>query len=311
MLVKSHEFYFNTISESINFAFKATKGTAIMKNLQDTFLLSNGTTIPCLGFGTWQIKEQAATTAVLNAIECGYRHIDTAAVYENESEVGDAIRTAGIPRNQLFITSKLWNNNKTVKQARQAFEETMKRLQLDYLDLYLIHWPAVPNMDPDWLQTNREKWRALENLHAEGRIRAIGVSNFLPHHFEPLLADVNITPMVNQIEVHPGFPQHAAVAYCHKHKIQPQAWSPLGKGEVLNAPEIKTIAKKHGKTPAQVCLRWCLQNNVLPLTKTVSPERMKSNADIFDFTLAPEEISILDSLPPCGGGCINPDTRTF
>lgn len=282
-----------------------------MKSLNDTFLLPNGTAIPCLGFGTWQIKEQAATTAVRNAIACGYRHIDTAAVYENETEVGEAIRNGGIPRNQLFITSKLWNNNKTVEQSRQAFEETMKRLQLDYLDLFLIHWPAVPNMDPDWQRTNREKWRALESLHAEGRIRAIGVSNFLPHHFETLLPDVDIVPMVNQIEVHPGFPQHAAVAYCREHNILPQAWSPLGSGAVLDAPEIIATAKKHEKSAAQVCLRWCLQNGVLPLTKTVSPERMNSNADIFDFTLDTEDMETLNALPPCGGGCINPDTRTF
>lgn len=282
-----------------------------MKNLQDTFLLSNETTIPCLGFGTWKINGQTATTTVRNAIEYGYRHIDTAAVYENETEVGKAIRSTSVPRNELFITSKLWNNNKTAEQARHAFDETMNRLQLDYLDLYLIHWPAVPSVDSNWKQTNREKWGALEKLYTEGRIRAIGVSNFLPHHLEPLLKDADISPMVNQIEVHPGFPQHDAVAFCHDHHILPQAWSPLGNGQVLEIPEVNTIAVKHGKFPAQICLRWCLQNTVLPLSKTVSPKRMKENADIFNFTLDAEDMAVLNTLPPGGGKCLDPDARTF
>lgn len=282
-----------------------------MKFLHDTFRLSNGVHIPCVGFGTWQIKGAAATEAVCAAIACGYRHIDTATVYENEAAVGEAIRACGLPRDQLFVTSKLWNTNKTVDEARRAFDASMSRLGLDVLDLYLIHWPAVPNMDPDWRRTNREKWRALEHLHTEGRVRAIGLSNFLPHHLEPLLADADIAPLVNQLEIHPGHPQHETVACCRAHAILPQAWSPLANGQVLDVPAVRAIADKHGKTPAQVCLRWCLENGVLPITKTTSPARMRANADIFNMTLDDEDRSRLDALPPCGGACIDPDTRTF
>ncbi len=282
-----------------------------MKSLQDCFSLSNGIHIPCLGFGTWQIKGDDAVLAVEKAIATGYRHLDTATVYENESCVGEALRNSGIPRDSLFITSKLWNNNKTFDQALHAFDESMARLKLDTLDLYLIHWPAVPSMDPDWERTNRDKWRAMERLYHDGRVRAIGVSNYLPHHLISLLNHAEIPPMVNQLEIHPGFPQQDALAFCNSHNILAEAWSPLACGKVLEVPVLKSIAQQYSKNPAQICLRWCIQKGVLPLTKTTSPARMIENSRIFDFTISDEDMDTINHLPPCGGACINPDERKF
>lgn len=282
-----------------------------MKSLQDCFTLSNGIGIPGLGFGTWKIKGDDAVTAVENAIANGYRHVDTATVYENESPVGDALRNSGLPREALFITSKLWNNNKTFDQVLRAFDESMARLKLDILDLYLIHWPSVPGLDPDWERTNHEKWRAMERLYKDGRVRAIGVSNYLPHHLIPLMDHADILPMVNQLEIHPGFLQQETLAFCKKHHILPEAWSPLACGKVLDVPALKTIAEKHSKTTAQICLRWCLQNDVLPLTKTTSVARMIENSDLFNFSISNDDMDLINSLPPCGGACINPDERKF
>ncbi len=282
-----------------------------MKNLQDSFTLSNGIDIPCLGFGTWQIKGNDATKAVISAIETGYRHIDTATVYENEAFVGDAVRNCGISREALFITSKLWNNNTSFDLTFDAFEQSMDRLKLDYLDLYLIHWPCVPSLDANWERINSEKWRALETLYTDGRVRAIGVSNYLPHHLTPLMDRADIMPMVNQLEIHPGYPQLTTLAFCKQHNILAEAWSPLARGNVFDVPELKTIAKKLSRTPAQICLRWCLQKGVLPLTKTTSTSRMCENAAIFDFSIPEADMTLIDRLPPCGGSCINPDERKF
>ncbi len=282
-----------------------------MKNLQDSFTLSNGIDIPCLGFGTWQIKGDEATKAVIKAIETGYRHIDTATVYENETSVGDAVRNCGLPREALFVTSKLWNSNTTFDKAIDAFDESMSRLKLDYLDLYLLHWPSVPSIDANWERTNSEKWRALETLYTDGRVRAIGVSNYLPHHLTPLMDSADIMPMVNQLEIHPGHPQQATLRFCKTHNILAEAWSPLASGKVLDVPELKAIAEKLSRTPAQICLRWCIQNGVLPLTKTTSADRMKENSDIFGFSISEADMTVINNLPPCGGSCINPDERKF
>ena len=279
---------------------------------KDSFTLTNGVEIPCLGFGTWRLKAGAECyEAVKHAIRIGYRHIDTAAIYENEASVGQAVRNGEIPRRELFITSKLWNTSRTFDQSLRAFDESMTKLNLDYLDLYLIHWPSVLGIDKDWERTNREKWRALEQLYFDGRIRAIGVSNFLPHHLLSLLEQATVSPMVNQLEIHPGYPQTDTVAFCQSHGILPEAWSPLARGSILDVPELKTLAGKLSRSPAQVCLRWCLQNGVLPLTKSSSPERMAANADLFEFSIPEDDMRTINLMPPCGGSCINPDDRTF
>ena len=282
-----------------------------MKNLQACIKLSNGVDIPCLGYGTWHITGDDATKVITNALACGYRHIDTAAAYENEAAVGQAIRNSGLPREELFITSKLWNDNTTFDQSLRAFDDSMARLKLDYLDLYLIHWPAIKSRDADWELTNREKWRALEALYQSKRVRAIGVSNYLPHHLTPLLDQATVCPMVNQIEIHPGYPQTATREFCQAHNILVQAWSPLAGGKVLAVPELKKIAAKLSKTTAQICLRWCQQNGVLPLVKTTSSARMAENSAIFDFSIPEADMKIINNLQPCGGPCINPDERDF
>lgn len=282
-----------------------------MKPLSSSFTLANGVAIPALGFGTWQIKDGPdAVRAVAAALRLGYRHVDTAAVYGNEASVGTAVRESGLPRTEVFVTSKLWNTAKTYDLAMQAFDESMAKLGLDVLDLYLLHWPAVEKLDADWVRTNREKWRALERLHQDGRIRAIGVSNFRPHHLKPLLDAADVAPMVNQLEIHPGFAQEETVAFCKAHGILAQAWSPLACGKALAIPEVQAIAARHGRTPAQVCVRWCLQNGVLPLTKTTNETRMRENTDVFGFELTPDDLCAIAGLPTCGA-CLDPDTRNF
>ena len=282
-----------------------------MKNLNSSFTLANGVAIPALGFGTWQIKDgSGAVRAVAAALRLGYRHVDTAAIYGNEASVGAAVRESGLPHAEVFVTSKLWNTAKTYDLAMQAFDESMTKLGLEALDLYLLHWPAVEKLDADWVRTNREKWRALERLHQDGRIRAIGVSNFRPHHLQPLLDAADVAPMVNQLEIHPGFAQEQTVAFCKAHGILAQAWSPLACGKALAIPEVRAIAARHGRTPAQVCVRWCLQNGVLPITKTTNEARMRENADVFGFELTPDDQRAIAGLPPCGA-CLDPDTRNF
>ena len=279
---------------------------------QDPFILSNGVGIPCVGFGTWRIPPgQDTVNAVSEAIRLGYRHFDTAKVYNNEESVGVAVRNSNVQREQIFVTTKLWNENKTRSSVLEAFETSMTNLGLEYLDLYLLHWPAVEKTDGEnWRAVNIEKWRALESLYKDGRIRAIGVSNFLPHHLQALMDEAEIVPMVNQLEIHLGFPQKETVDFCLAHDIRPQAWSPIARGLVLGESTLISIAEKLRRTPAQICLRWILQNGVIPLPRSQKPERMAENAAIFDFTISASDMEALDALPPCGGSCSNPDERT-
>ncbi len=279
---------------------------------KDPFILANGVGIPCIGFGTWRIPAGLDTVnAVSEAIRLGYRHFDTATVYKNEESVGVAVRNSDVPRGQIFVTTKLWNTNKTRSAVMAAFEESMAKLKLDYLDLYLLHWPAVEKTDGDnWRAVNMEKWHALETLYKEGRIRAIGVSNFLPHHLQALMDEAEIVPMVNQLEIHPGFPQKKTVDFCISRGIRPQAWSPIARGLVLGNPTLVSIAGKLGRTPAQISLRWILQNGVIPLPRSQKPERMAENAALFDFNISASDMEALNSIPPCGGSCSNPDERT-
>ena len=283
-----------------------------MTGITDTFVLANGVKIPCLGFGTWQTPDgEVAAESVRTALEAGYRHIDTAAVYRNEKGVGEGIRMSGIGRGEIFVTSKLWNADRGYEPALAAFEATLARLGLDYLDLYLIHWPAAKGAPEQWQKTNAETWRAFEHIYQSGRVRAIGVSNFLTHHLEPLLPAAEVRPMVDQIEYHPGYRQEETQAYCGKYGILVEAWSPLGTGKMLSNETLITIAAKYGKSAAQLCIRWCLQNNTLPLVKSVTPSRIFENAQVFDFVIDEGDMRTINALPYFAGSGFHPDRVDF
>lgn len=281
-----------------------------MKKISDTFSLNNGCKIPCVGFGTMQTDGDAAVTAVRAAIKAGYRHIDTAAVYGNEASIGEALKNTGVPRSELFVTSKLWNAERGYEKTKAAFKKTMIDLQLDYLDLYLIHWPASAHQFSDWETVNKETWRAMTDLCKAGLIRAIGVSNFLPHHLAALM-ETEIQPMVNQIEYHPGQMQEETITFCKENNILVEAWSPLGTGRMLSNPQLQEISNKYEKSVAQLCIRWCLQNDVLPLPKSVTPSRIIENTAVFDFVISDEDMVTINSIPYLGGSGLHPDKVNF
>lgn len=281
-------------------------------SLTSPMKLSNEVQIPGMGFGTFQTPAEVTRKVVLEALDAGYRHIDTAAVYGNEAEVGQAVRDSGLNRQDVFVTSKLWNSERGYDKTLAAFDKTMDRLGLDYLDLYLIHWPANrKQFGADAPRINAETWRAFEELYRSGRIKAIGVSNFLPNHLEELLATCQVQPMVDQIEVHPGWPQAEAVRYCHRHNIAVEAWAPLGEAAILSDDVIKAVADKYGHTPAQVCLRWEVQQGIIPLPKSVHQDRIRENTLIFDFELSEDEMDLIGSRRHIGGHCQVPDQVTF
>ncbi|MEE1304691.1 MAG: aldo/keto reductase [Agathobacter sp.] len=271
--------------------------------------LSNGNEIPLVGFGTYKIKDSnEAYNSVKMALEAGYTHIDTAAYYENEAMVGKAIRESGIPREELFVTSKLWKTELGYEKAMAGFERTMKEIGLDYLDLYLIHWPASPTHEENWEEINLETWRAFIDIYKSGKVKAIGVSNFLPHHLKALMG-TEIVPMVNQIEIQPGFMQKETVDYCRENGIIVEAWSPLGRGRVLDNPLLMELAAKYGKTVAQISLRWEVQNGIVTLPKSTHEERIKSNFDIFNFELSSEDMAKIDAMEPYGNTGHHPDDK--
>lgn len=282
-----------------------------MKLQPAVFTLSNGVEIPSLGFGTWRMEEGPETqAAVEDALAQGYRHIDTASFYQNEKSVGRAVRASGLKRGEVFVTSKVWNQDRGYEKTLAAFDRTMENLGLDYLDLYLIHWPAAAHQYDNWEAVNRQTWRALVELYRAGRVKAIGVSNFLPHHLRALL-ESEVVPMVDQIEFHPGCQQKETLACCREHGILVEAWSPLGRGRVLGEPLLAELGQKYGKSPAQICLRWCLDQGVLPLPKSVTPARIRENLDVFDFALSPEDLARMAALPPFGGSGHDPDKIDF
>lgn len=273
-----------------------------------TFKLNNGIAIPAIGFGTYKLPEGTECVAAIKmAIESGYRLIDCAAAYGNERSVGVAIEECGVDRNELFVTSKVWAADRGYDSTLRAFEKSVTDLKLDYLDLYLIHWPADPAKDENWREINAQTWRALERLLAEGRVKAIGVSNFMPVHLNALIDDSEIIPAVNQIEYNPGCQQHECVALCRLHNIIVEAWSPLGRGRVLDNPSLDEIAKRHHKSTAQICLRWEFQQRVVSLPKSANRERIEQNIDIFDFELSADEMGVIDSLQPFGQSGLAPD----
>lgn len=282
-----------------------------MKKLTDGYTLANEYEIPCVGFGTWQTPDgQTAIDAVKSAIAAGYRHIDAAAVYGNEISVGQGIKESEISRDELFVTSKVWNTERGYEKTMLAFNKTLEDLQLDYLDLYLIHWPAASHQYENWEQINLDTWKDMTELYKAGKIRAIGVSNFLPHHLDALMK-TEVPPMVNQIEFHPGLTQQKVVAYCKEHGVLVEAWSPLGTGRVLQNEQLQAIATKYNKTVAQLCIRWVLQNGVLPLPKSITPSRIVENTQIFDFEISAEDMAIINSMPSFGGSGLDPDKIDF
>lgn len=253
--------------------------------------LNNGLKMPQLGYGVWQVEDEEAKPAVLKAIETGYRSIDTAMIYGNEKGVGDAIKESGVPREELFITTKVWNSDQGYEQTLKAFDDSMERLGLDYLDLYLIHWP-MPSED-----TYVDTYKALEKLYADGRVKAIGVCNFDIDHLQRLLDECDVKPVLNQVECHPHLVQKELKAFCQENDIYVEAWSPLMQGGiVLENDIVKAIAEKHGKTSAQVILRWHLQNGSIVIPKSVTPSRIEENFNVFDFELTAEDMEQITSL---------------
>lgn len=283
-----------------------------MKSLKDTYTLSNGVKIPCIGFGTWQVENgDIAIASVKEAIAAGYRHIDTAAAYGNEEGVGRAIRESGIERDEIFVTSKLANPDHGYDRTMAAFDRTMNALGLDVLDLYLIHWPNPKPFRDSWQEANAGTWKAFEALYAAGRIRSIGISNFMERHIDALLETATVVPMVNQIRLCPGDTQDALVAYCREKDMLLEAYSPLGLGQVFDIPELKAIAERTGHTVAQVVLRWHLQMGFLPLPKSVTPARIRENADLFSFELSDADVRTISGLKGCCGTQSDPDTTSF
>ncbi|MGE7904343.1 aldo/keto reductase [Peribacillus sp. NPDC094092] len=276
----------------------------MISNIGETITLHNGVKMPQLGFGVFKVKSGNETVeSVKKAIEVGYRAIDTAAIYENEEGVGQAIRECGVPREELFITSKVWNTEQGYETTLQAFDDSINRLGLEYLDLYLIHWPGKDK----YLET----WRALEKLYKDGKVKSIGVSNFHVHHLENLLANSEVKPVVNQIELHPLLTQVEIRDYCAKHEIKVESWSPLGRGNLLEEPTINHIAKKHGKSSAQVLIRWHLQHDLVVIPKSITPSRIEENAEVFDFSLSLNEMNQIDALNKNERFGSNPDELLF
>lgn len=282
-----------------------------MKNISETFELVNGCKIPSIGFGTWRLSDgYEVISAVSKALECGYRHIDTAAAYRNENGVGEAIGRSGIDRSELFVTSKLWNTERGYRKTLQAFELTMQNLGLDYLDLYLIHWPASESQYKNWDELNLDTWRAMTELYEQGRVKAIGVSNFMEHHLDSLMK-TPVKPMVNQIEYHPGYMHNEVVDYCCRNNMLVEAWSPLGESRVLNNEVLCCIAEKYGKSPAQISIRWCIQSGVVPLPKSVTPVRISENFDVFDFEISSDDMCTINSISEFAFSGHHPDKVDF
>jgi diketogulonate reductase-like aldo/keto reductase len=263
-----------------------------ISNLKGTVELSNGIHMPYFGLGVFQTPNDQITKAVHAALDYGYRHIDTAAFYENEDGLGKAIKNHSVPRNEIFITSKVWNSDQGYDSTIDAFNKSIDKLKTNYLDLYLIHWPVK--------EIYKETWKALEDLYEEGRVKAIGVSNFLQHHLEDLMKTAKVMPMVNQVEFHPHLIQQDLLNFCKQNNIRYEAWSPLMQGKIFEIDLFKELSEKYKKTIAQIVLRWDLQKGVITIPKSTKKERIEENADIFDFEISEEDMARIDALD-CNG----------
>lgn len=280
--------------------------------LNETYTLSDGVQVPKIGFGTWQMPNDEHTTKVVeNAINVGYRHIDTAQMYGNEEAVGNGIKNSGIAREELFVTTKLNNQNHTYELAKKSIDESLGLLGLDYIDLFLIHWPNPKQYRENWQESNIESWRAMEEAQQQGKIRSLGVSNFMPHHLDALIDSVQVMPTVNQILLNPSEMQPDTVARNKELNILSEAYSPLGTGKIFDVPAMKELAEKYNKSIAQVAIRWSLQHGFLPLPKSSTLSRAEENANVFDFEISEEDMKKMDGLKGLAGSMISPDERPF
>lgn len=268
-------------------------------------VLSNGVKMPNLAFGTFKVNEGDDVQIILDAIEAGYRHFDTAAFYNTEEALGKAIKKSGIPREEFFVTTKVWKTCMGYEESKKSFEESLEKLDMDYVDLLLIHWPR-PDEKSDWKKLDIETWKAFEETYKEGRAKAIGVSNFLNHHMQNILDNCEVVPMVNQIEFHPGYIQKDVVDFDKEHGIVVEAWSPLGRERVFKDELLNKLAEKYGKSVAQICLAFAIQMDVVPLPKSSSVERMKQNMDI-DFELEKEDFEKIVNMEEMGWSGLDPD----
>jgi len=260
-----------------------------LSDIKGTVTLNNGLEMPYLGLGVFKVQDGSEViNAIHYALDAGYRHIDTAALYGNEEGVGRAIKEYDISRDQVFVTSKVWNSEQGYESTLKAFDKSMERLGFEYLDLYLVHWPVAGKY--------KDTWRALEKIYQEGRVKAIGTSNFLQHHIVDLVQLANIKPMVNQVEFHPRLVQQDLIDFCKKNAIQFEAWSPFRMGEIFKVKELEAIAQRYNKTVAQLIIRWDLQKGVVTIPKSVRKERIISNADVFDFEISQEDMALIDAL---------------
>jgi len=269
-----------------------------------TIRLNDGNAMPQLGFGVWRVANEQAESVVAEAVRAGYRSIDTASIYGNEEGVGHAIRAASVPREELFITTKVWNDRQGYDSTLRAFDESLSRLGLDFVDLYLIHWPVAGS------EAYRDTWRALVRLRQEGRARSIGVSNFMVEHLQRVIDETGVTPAVNQIELHPYFQQKELRAFHARHGIATESWGPLGQGTLLDNREITALARKHGRTPAQIILRWHMDCGLIAIPKSVTPSRIRENLDIFGFRLDADDMCVIEGLDRASGR-VGPDPAVF
>ncbi|MDR2515696.1 MAG: aldo/keto reductase [Christensenellaceae bacterium] len=281
-------------------------------SLTDSFTLSNGVKIPCVGFGMWQTPNgEVAVNSALSALQLGYRHIDTAEGYGNEESVGLALKQSGLKREEVFVTSKLNNPLHGYEKTHAAFKESLQKLGIDYLDLFLIHWPNPIAFRSNWQEANAGTWKAFEELYKDGKLRSIGISNFHPHHIEALMQTATVAPQVNQIRLCPGDTQEKVVEYCRARDILLEAYSPLGVGAIFEVPEMKALAAKYGRSIAQICIRWSLERGYLPLPKSVTPSRIEENTKVFDFELDPADVELIANLKGCVGYAQDPDHTSF
>lgn len=304
--------FHSTIRPSGSAAALQQRSFPVFSSLADKLVLSNGVQMPGIGFGTWQVPtDSTLENAVSAALKLGYRFFDTAQIYGNASAIGRGVLLSDLPRAEIFISSKIWTSHRSYDGVMRAFTDIIEQLKTTYLDQLLIHWPATQSEPMIWQSQNAGTWRALEDLYEQGAVKVIGVSNFLPHHLVPLLARARIRPMVNQLEIHPGYPQFAAVNFCFKQNIAVQAWSPLGRGGLTHHPLLIELGEKYGVSPALIALRWSLQHGFIPVVKALDAEHMKSNLDAFGLTLEDEDMTRLDTMQQVAFSGLHPDTVTF